>query len=224
MEKVPTIVSTESYRLAGRTTLREDAYEALERLIIEGRLQPGQRLVETELAAELGISRSPLREALNALRHAGWVEFKPRQGSFVRVPSRREVEQFFHVRALLECETARLMASHPDPEACRQLKEIAERGKDLRVDVDSGLSNNSAFHTAIAAGAGNAFLAEMCASLDKRLRWHTGPLPERGGQACEEHVRLSELIGQGDPESAVKLMRAHVMRTAETVLGDYGNA
>ena len=72
--------------------LRQSVYEALVELVIAGRLTPGQHLVETELARQLGVSRQPVREALHRLEAEGWVDLRPNQGAFVHVPTDKEVD------------------------------------------------------------------------------------------------------------------------------------
>src|SRR6476661_11247128 len=88
--------------------LRQSVYDALIDLIVGGELPPGQHLVETELARQLGVSRQPVREALHRLEAEGWVDLRPNQGAFVHVPTDKEVDQLLDVRELLEVETARL--------------------------------------------------------------------------------------------------------------------
>ncbi len=90
--------------------LRQSVYEALVELVIAGRLNAGQHLVETELARQLGVSRQPVREALHRLEAEGWVDLRPNQGAFVHVPTDQEVDQLLDVRELLEVQTARLAA------------------------------------------------------------------------------------------------------------------
>src|SRR5258708_15213428 len=90
--------------------LRQSVYEALVELVIAGRLTPGQHLVETELARQLGVSRQPVREALHRLEAEGWVDLRPNQGPFVHVPTDKEVDHVLDVRELLEVQTARLAA------------------------------------------------------------------------------------------------------------------
>jgi DNA-binding GntR family transcriptional regulator len=86
--------------------LRQSVYESLVELVIDGRLRPGQHLVETELARLLGVSRQPVREALHRLEAEGWVDLRPSQGAFVHVPTHHEVDELLDVRELLEAETA----------------------------------------------------------------------------------------------------------------------
>src|ERR1700729_3837638 len=104
--------------------LRQSVYEALVELVIAGRLTPGQHLVETELARQLGVSRQPVREALHRLEAEGWIDLRPSQGAFVHVPTDSEVDQLLDVRELLEAETARLAALAATPEHVARLREI----------------------------------------------------------------------------------------------------
>ena len=93
--------------------LRQSVYDALIDLIVGGELPPGQHMVETDLARQLGVSRQPIREALHRMEAEGWVDLRPSQGAFVHVPTDQEVDQLLDVRELLEVETARL-AAHPE--------------------------------------------------------------------------------------------------------------
>src|SRR5262250_3701626 len=104
--------------------LRQSVYEALVELVIAGRLTPGQHLVETELARQLGVSRQPVREALHRLEAEGWVDLRPNQGAFVHVPTDQEVDELLDVRELLEVETARLAVRAAGSQPVAWLREI----------------------------------------------------------------------------------------------------
>ena len=90
--------------------LRQSVYEALVELVVGRRLGPGEHLVETELARQLGARRQPVREALHRLEAEGWVDLRPNQGAFVHVPTDHEVDELLDVRELLEVQMARLAA------------------------------------------------------------------------------------------------------------------
>ena len=115
--------------------LRQSVYDALIDLIVGGDLPPGQHMVETDLARQLGVSRQPIREALHRMEAEGWVDLRPSQGAFVHVPTDAEVDELLDVRALLEAETARLAAAStdPDPQTRRvrldRLREICREGE-----------------------------------------------------------------------------------------------
>ncbi len=109
--------------------LRQSVYDALIDLIVSGDLPPGQHMVETDLARQLGVSRQPIREALHRMEAEGWVDLRPSQGAFVHVPTDSEVDELLDVRALLEAETARLAARAASPAQVARLREICAEGQ-----------------------------------------------------------------------------------------------
>ena len=128
--------------------LREAAYDALVEMIITRELQPGQHLVETELAVQLGVSRQPVREALQRLQSEGWVDLRPALGAFVHVPTDAEADELLAVRTLLEAESARLAARRATPAQVDHLWELQRAGERALADNDEeGLvSANDALH------------------------------------------------------------------------------
>src|ERR1700754_2986476 len=142
--------------------LRQAVYDAIVELIVHGTLQRGQHLVENELAEYLGVSRQPVREALQRLQTDGWVDLRPAQGAFVHTPSEDEVDQLLSVRTVLETYSARLAAENATPEDVNVLWELQQDGLDAlaAADSDALVAANAALHAAITALAGNAVLAE----------------------------------------------------------------
>lgn len=196
--------------------LRDQVYDAVEKLIIDGLLEPGQRLTEVELAVRLGSSRNPVREALNGLFRAGWVELRPRQGAYVRRQTAEEGDQFFQVRRLLEMESARLAATRATPERVAPLKALLPVGLaalERRNQADL-LRANSQFHAEVVALSGNQVLAEILGFLDKRLRWYFSlVVVTRGPHSWQEHTDLVDAIAANDPEKAAEMMRVHTEGT-----------
>jgi DNA-binding GntR family transcriptional regulator len=195
---------------------RQQVYESLEELIIYGILTPGQHLVETDLAKRLGVSRIPVREALQLLQSNGWVELRPRQGAFVHRPTLEEVDEAFTVRTLLEVESARIAAQNATDASVRELRKTARAGaKALAAGDHKDLVRlNSAFHAQVAALAGNRVLAEMVARLDKRIRWYFVEVARSRGKASwKEHDELIDAIEAGDPQRAAATMRKHAELT-----------
>jgi len=154
--------------------LREAVYEALVEMIVTRELAPGQHLVENELAAHLGVSRQPVREALQRMQTEGWVDLRPALGAFVHVPTEDEADQLLAARTLLEAEAARLAAEHATAEQIEHLRELQRIGEEALVvdDQDVLVSANAALHTHIVAMSGNAVLADLRASVDHRVRWY----------------------------------------------------
>ncbi|HEY3688650.1 MAG TPA: GntR family transcriptional regulator [Streptosporangiaceae bacterium] len=203
-------------RLHRPAPLRESVYGTLLELIITRALKPGQHLVESELAAQLGLSRQPVREALQRLSNDGWVELRPGQGAFVHVPTEAEADQLLAVRSLLEAESARLAAANATEEGVERLREVCERG--VRAvdddDVDAVVAANAELHAAIVELAGNKVLAELTAQVDRRVRWYYTPVArQRGRRSWTEHEALIGALAAHDGEKAAQIMREHTEHT-----------
>ncbi|MFF2203972.1 GntR family transcriptional regulator [Streptomyces sp. NPDC058145] len=196
--------------------LRDRVYEALLELITTRALRTGQHLVESELAGHLGVSRQPVREALQRLNTEGWVDLRPAQGAFVHEPTEEEADQLLTVRTLLEAEAARLAALNADQKGTDALEELCAQGERAVTDddVDRAVALNAAFHAKIMDLAGNAVLAELAAQVDRRVRWYYTPVARRrGSQSWIEHRELITAITAHDAPRAADLMRAHTEHT-----------
>ncbi|MDD9206746.1 GntR family transcriptional regulator [Georgenia sp. 10Sc9-8] len=210
--------------------LREQVYESLEELILDGRLRSGQRLVESELAAQLGVSRGPIREALQHLERDGWLEVRPRQGTYVREPQEHELEDYFWARTLLEVEAAGRAARRVavDPEAAEQgvqrLRHLIDTSRQLVAGLPDKASaelpseqadrrrryreNSRQFHYAVGGLAGSGALVELLEYLGKRTRWYFSSLTYNS--RLHEHEDMLEAIANGDEPRARDLMRQHM--------------
>jgi DNA-binding GntR family transcriptional regulator len=199
--------------------LRQSVYDALIDLIVGGELPPGQHMVETDLARQLGVSRQPIREALHRMEAEGWVDLRPSQGAFVHVPTDQEVDELLDVRALLEAETARLAAAHAASAAqLARLREICREGQAAAEGGDFGaaVTANNVFHAEIAAIGGNAVLAELADIVGRRVQWYYRMVaPTRGHGSWAEHAEMIDAIEAGDPERAQALARKHTERTRQ---------
>jgi DNA-binding GntR family transcriptional regulator len=203
-------------RLERPGPLRERVYETLLELIITRALRPGQHLVESELAGHLGVSRQPVREALQRLNTEGWVDLRPAQGAFVHEPTEEEADQLLTVRTLLEAEAARLAAVHADADGVAALEELCAEGERAVAsdDVDTAVALNARFHAKIMELAGNTVLAGLAAQVDRRVRWYYTPVArQRGAQSWIEHRALIAAIADHDEERATRLMREHTEHT-----------
>ncbi|GAA1197275.1 GntR family transcriptional regulator [Streptomyces hebeiensis] len=199
--------------------LRERVYEALLELITTRALQPGQHLVESELAGHLGVSRQPVREALQRLNTEGWVDLRPAQGAFVHEPTEEEADQLLSVRTLLEAEAARLAAANSGSAGIRELEALCAVGEQAVADddVDLAVATNAAFHAKVMELAGNVVLAELAGQVDRRVRWYYTPVArQRGKQSWIEHRDLIDAISARDEVRATEVMRAHTEHTRTT--------
>jgi DNA-binding GntR family transcriptional regulator len=199
--------------------LRQSVYDALIDLIVGGELPPGQHMVETDLARQLGVSRQPIREALHRMEAEGWVDLRPSQGAFVHVPTDSEVDELLDVRALLEAETARLAAaSGAQPAQLAQLREICRQGQAAAEadDFAAAVAANNAFHAEIAAVGRNAVLAELADIVGRRVQWYYRMVaPARSHGSWAEHAEMIESIESADAERAQALARKHTERTRQ---------
>jgi len=196
--------------------LREAAYEALLELITRGALRPGQHLVESELAERLGVSRQPVREALQRLSNERWVDLRPTQGAFVHQPTVAEADQLMAVRALLEAEAARLAAANAADGSIERLRELWRVGVDAVAadDIDAVVAANAALHACVMELAANDVLAELAGQVSRRVRWYYTPVArQRGERSWEEHAALIEAIAAHDQDLAARVMREHTEQT-----------
>jgi DNA-binding GntR family transcriptional regulator len=198
------------------TPLRESVYEALTEMIIDGTLERGRHLVEVELAGILGVSRQPVREALQRLNNEGWVDLRPGFGAMVHVPAEDEVDQLLAARAALESESARLAARHASKESVAKLRELCRVGAALNDegDIDGAVRTNGELHGLISEMSGNRFLVDFAGQVDRRVRWYYTPVaPVRGQASWREHSRLVKAIADGDEDKAAQIMREHTEHT-----------
>lgn len=207
--------------------LRESVYEALTEMIIDETLSRGQHLVEDELARMLGVSRQPVREALQRLHNEGWVDLRPGFGATVHVPAENEVDQLLAARAALESESARLAARHTAEEPVAKLRELCSAGEACldAGDVDGAVRTNAELHRLVSEMSGNKFLIGFSAQVDRRVRWYYTPIAQvRGKAAWREHARLIKAIADGDEDRAAKIMREHTERTRQAYMETQASA
>jgi DNA-binding GntR family transcriptional regulator len=207
--------------------LRDRIYETLEELIIYGALAPGEHLVEAEIAKRLGVSRIPVREALQLLARDGWIDLRPRQGAFVHRPTMSQVDDVFSVRTLLEVEAARLAAGKATAESLQGVREILTTGSEAlaRADEKELVMLNSQFHARITQMSENEVLAGLIARLDKRIRWYFARVVmSRGSNSWKEHAEIIDAIAAGDSDRAAEAMRSHAERTRFAYFLEKGHA
>lgn len=210
------LAATPAKRVERPAPLRQVVYEALAELIINRTLEPGQHLVEADLAEYLGVSRQPVREALQRLQSEGWVDLRPAQGAFVHLPTDEEADQLLSVRSVLETYSASLAARRATEDDVKRLWELQSAGVDaLAADDTEGLVKaNAALHAFITELSGNAVLAEMIGMVDRRVRWYYTPIARpRGHDAWHEHEELITAISTHDVDEAQHIMAKHTERT-----------
>lgn len=189
--------------------------EKLEELICDGTYQDGDRLDEVRLAEKFGVSRTPLREALQRLARSGLVELVPRRGAFVRQPGPVELMEMFEVMAEFEAVCGRLAAKRISDKALADLNTANDNCQAAieAHDPDSYYLENERFHKIIYRESGNAFLATETGNLHRRLQpFRRQQLRLRGrmAQSMEEHRAILDALEKGDSEAAAAALRGHV--------------
>jgi DNA-binding GntR family transcriptional regulator len=215
---MPDSLAAGTRRVARPAPLRQAVYDTLAEMIASGSLKPGQHLVESDLAEHLGVSRQPIREALQRLAVDGWVELRPAYGAYVHVPTTEEVAQLLGVRSVLESYSAREAAQHATRERIAHLRELYDAGvAALATDDEAALvAANADLHAYIVQISGNRVLVELISQVERRVRWYYTPIARpRGKEAWNEHDTLIKAIADGDAGLAEQLMRAHTERTTE---------
>ncbi|MGW3102158.1 GntR family transcriptional regulator [Streptomyces sp. NPDC001100] len=191
--------------------VRERVLATLRQDIIAGRLRPGDRLVERELAERFGVSRVPVREAIRALVAEGFVLFESARRTVVRRLTPTDVKELFELREALEVYAAGLAASRATPQALAELRELLDSAAEAtRSDDAEAITDvNTRFHDRILSLAGNSLLISVMEPVDGRLRWLTRQ-NEEWPQLLTEHEELYEAIASGDPDRARSHALSHV--------------
>lgn len=189
--------------------------EELEEAIFDGTFSDGDRLDEVRLAERFGVSRTPLREALQQLARSGLIELIPRRGAFVRQPGPVELVEMFEVMAELEAICGKLAARRISDVALAELQNANEKCEAAvaRHDWDAYYNENERFHRIIYQQSGNGFLTSQTAKLHRRLKpFRRQQLRLRGrmAQSLTEHKAIVDALIKGDSETAANALRSHV--------------
>lgn len=202
--------------------LRSAVLDALRTAIIRGDYQPGDRLVEEEIAARFDVSRNPIRDALHALAVEGFVVVEPRRGAKVATIDARRTRELFEVRGPLEGLVARLAAERRTPEQLADLRGVVGRGQQAAADglLDELPALNTEFHAALAAAADNELLAGTLGRLSDIIRWvYAARISERSARSWAEHAAIVDAVAAQDPELAYRCGTTHIARASAAYAG-----
>jgi DNA-binding GntR family transcriptional regulator len=206
-----------------RRMLHEAVAERLRELIVEGVLMPGVHLNERVLCAQLGVSRTPLREALRTLAGEGVVELLPNRGAVVAAMAREDVAHAFEVIAALEALAGELAAARATPaerEAVRALH-LEMLAAHARRDLPAYYRLNAAIHRRLVDCARNPVLADAYVRLDARLqalRLRSNLDPRKWDEAVAEHRAMIAALDAGDGARLAAVLRGHLDHKRATVL------
>ncbi len=190
-------------KLKKHSTLREQIDSSLRESIIRGDLNPGQKITEPELAGRLGISRTPIREAFRQLESEGFLTVMPRRGAIVSRMSKKEIEDFYEIKSLLEGYAARKAAARATEKDIEklmklngQLEVLAERG-----DVETFFRKNQEFHNAFISMCGNEKLLDIWTGLTRlfvRFRLKALSIPGRLMNSVKQHREIISALSKRD--------------------------
>lgn len=203
--------------------LREAVCETLRDAIRKGILEPGERLMEVQLADELGISRTPVREAIRKLEQEGYVIMMPRRGTYVSDISTGDVKEIFEIRSALESLAAGLAARRIEPDELETLQNllIEIEGYIAKNDIEKIVETDIKFHGLLYKVSRNERLVNIINNLKEQLaRFRTLSMsyPGRLQETLEEHSEMVEAIANGDVSAARDAAEHHMERAEKTYL------
>ncbi|MFC8042957.1 GntR family transcriptional regulator [Nocardia sp. NPDC057353] len=184
---------------------RDAVVRAVRADILAGRLAPGDRLRETDLAERFGVSRIPVREALSQLQSEGFVTLVRYRGATVTVPSGTAAVELVQVRRGLEVLAAQLAARRRGGEVAAELARVVERGR------EPGRAEPPRFHELVAEASGNSQLRQLLEQIQGRVSWLSGGhLDAPGTESWSDHAAIARAILAGSPAQAGFLMDEHI--------------
>jgi DNA-binding GntR family transcriptional regulator len=204
--------------LAPPTSLADQAVAAIRQAVRDGALQPGRLYSAYQIADYLGVSRSPVRDALMRLAEAGLVAFERNRGFRIVLPGPQDIAEVFHLRLLLEVPAARQAAAHPPAGLAAELRaELAlMRSAAAAHDEPLFMRHDQRLHSLIMASAGNARLVSLVDSLRDITRLLGASTVDRSrdlDDIADEHLPILDAITAGDVAAAGQAMAHHVSHT-----------
>lgn len=204
--------------------LHQEVAERVRELILSGVLKTGDRIVETEMCSSLGISRTPMREALRILSSEGLIEVVPNKGAYVAQPSMNEIREMFEVMSILEGACARVAAermSNSDFRKIEDIHQLLEQHYEAK-DHERYLEVNHSYHVLVQEMAGNKVLDGVINGLRQRIllyRYRQLYQPDRFTASIQEHRDLLEAFRNRDPATAEGVMKRHLMNQCKALVG-----
>ena len=202
-------------------TLGDATFKRLKAMILDGTLEPGTRLSEKKFADHLGVSRTPVREAIGQLVSEGLAKRSAGSAPVVSSVSLNEIMEILHVRSLLECEAARKAAS--SGKSTTELSDIRNKMQGFIDGPRPTAAEHSALdmrlHFILAEMAGSNLLLELIESLKvKTGMYDQGSIPDRLVPGCEEHIALIDAVIAKEPDAASAAMKLHLSNVRESII------
>ncbi|MCN9242122.1 GntR family transcriptional regulator [Streptomyces sp. RY43-2] len=215
MSPAPSAASAPEKPPAKQPPAADRVYTHVKRGLLERRYEGGTLLTEGELAEEVGVSRTPVREALLRLEMEGLIKLYPKKGALVLPVSAQEIADVVETRQLVEEYAVRKAMTAP-PALIARLEELLARQQEQAAsgDLAGAAATDRAFHAAIVRSAGNEILSRLYDQLrDRQLRMGVAVLnshPDRVAKTLAEHEEILKALRSGDTEAAVTLVHGHV--------------
>jgi DNA-binding GntR family transcriptional regulator len=209
-------------------TLHQEVAAQIRKMIHKGIMVKGQKINENQLCESMGVSRTPVREALRILKSEGLIELIPHKGAFISQPCIEEINDMFEVMSVLEGTCARLAATKMKEKDFAKIESLHEKLEELftKRDHEAYLKTNNLFHVFLQETAGNKVLNGVINGLRQKIllyRQRQLYQPERFGQSIEEHRDLMDAFRRKDPAAAESLMKHHLLMQCKALVGLYAN-
>lgn len=214
-----------NFDIQNHRPLREMVYEELKMQILTGAIIPGTRMMEVELAKEIGVSRTPIREAIRKLEKEGLVTIEPRRGAYASQISTEDMIDILEVRQDMEGLAAFFAASRMTPEQLQNLKEVSELYNEAvkAGEMEEMIKHDTRFHRIIVESCNNKILVKMIEQLQElvlRFRYIYYDDFKRAENMPDEHYEILHAIETGDADAARYAADIHIDRLKQLVINE----
>jgi DNA-binding GntR family transcriptional regulator len=214
---------TKYFKPVDEESLRDRVAQNIRQLIESGLLKPGTRLVETAIADQMGISRAPVREAIQILEDEGFVTSIPRKGSYVIELERKDIEEIYTLRSALESLAVKLVLPRISDEEINEFEEILEKMHQaaMKRDISGLVEWDHAFHRYLVSLSGNERLLRAWLRMSAQMRVFFAikdQLYDNPMDIVNTHDPIMEILENRDVERAVAVLSDHIIHAGELVL------
>lgn len=202
-------------KIIKHSDLSQPIYEQLKKMILNRELKPGQKIIQEKIAAELGVSRTPLNKALNRMEQEMMVESIPRRGMYVKDIDLKDVYDVFNVREGLEAVAARLVIERSNKTAIKKLRRIFEPFLTDRKNIDMkkyGAADEQ-FHVSLISASGNEALNKMYFFRNLHFKIVQMGLVRPPEETLDEHMKIIEALEAGNVDKAVYETSMHIRKS-----------